>query len=88
MKLKLKVKMTKPTPKIIGTEIDKAIIADEQANASYYNAIEGFKSARLTKANTNVDNACLKELDSAWIAKESTGKNLRKAYMKLYDLNS
>ena len=76
--------MTKP----IAIEIDKAIIADEQANANYYNAIRRFKSARLTNANTKLDTESLKELDAAWITKESTGKNLRKSYMKLYEFHS
>ena len=85
---KIEVKMAKATKETIKEEIDRAITADEQANANYYGAIRGFTLAMLTTAGTNMDAASLKEIEAAWVTKESSGKNLRRAYMKLFGFQS
>ncbi|MFC2024471.1 hypothetical protein ACFLTJ_02705 [Chloroflexota bacterium] len=72
-------------------EINRAIIADEQANAHYYQILKRFISGNSTvtgeelcqpEAKLNADG--LKEIDKAWLLLQITAKNLRKSYMKLY----
>lgn len=75
--------MAKVVQIFIEKEINRAIIADEQANANYYEAIRRFISANSTSRDVKMDSPSLKEIDATWLTKESTGKNLRRAYMKL-----
>jgi len=72
-------------------ELNRTILADEQANAHYYHILRRFissKSAiageqpRQPEAKLNADG--LKEIDTAWLLLQTTAKNLRRAYMKLY----
>lgn len=72
-------------------EINGAILADEQANAHYYQIIRRFISCnssitdeelRQPEAKLNADG--LKEIDKAWSLLQITAKNLRRSYMKLY----
>lgn len=72
-------------------EINRAIIADEQANAHYYQILRRFISGNSTttgeelrqpEAKLNADG--LKEIDKAWRLLQITAKNLRRSYMKLY----
>jgi hypothetical protein len=65
-------------------EINRAITADEQANAHYYQVLRRFVSGKSNKPEARLDSAGLKEIDTAWIVLNSTSKNLRRAYMKLY----
>ena len=76
--------MTKAVQETVEKEINKAIIADEQVNAHYYETIRRFISTKSTTSDAKIDAASLKEMDVAWLTIESTGKNLRRAYMKLY----
>jgi len=72
-------------------EINRAILADEQANVHYYQIIRRFISGnssitgeelRQPEAKLNADG--LKEIDKAWRLLQITAKNLRRSYMKLY----
>ena len=72
-------------------EINRAIIADEQANAHYYKILRRFISGNSSitseevcqpEAKLNADG--LKEIDKAWRLLQITAKNIRRAYMKLY----
>ncbi|MFC2001718.1 hypothetical protein ACFLUZ_04360 [Chloroflexota bacterium] len=72
-------------------EIIRAIGADEQANTNYYQILRRFISGKAIisgekshqpRARLNADS--LKEIDAAWLLLQTTGKNLRRAYMKLY----
>ena len=72
-------------------EINRAIVADEQANAHYYQILRRFISSnskvtdgklRQPEAKLNADG--LKEIDKAWRLLQITAKNLRRSYMKLY----
>jgi len=66
-------------------EIMRAIIADEQANASYYRVIKSFISCESTRPEAKLDSSGLKDIDKAWLKLNNTNKSLRRAYMKLYD---
>ena len=72
-------------------EINRAIIADGQANAHYYKILRRFISGNSSitseevcqpEAKLNADG--LKEIDKAWRLLQITAKNLRRSYMKLY----
>ena len=72
-------------------ETGRAIIADEQANARYHEILRRFVSSKSIALDENLYRPCarldasgLKEIDAAWRTLQDTGKNLRKAYMKLY----
>ena len=65
-------------------EIDKAISADEKANDGYYQTLRRFIPGEAPEPKARLDSAGLKEIDTAWLKLNSTNKNLRKAYMKLY----
>jgi len=72
-------------------EINRAIVAAEQANAHYYQILRRFISSKLVIAGEKLrqpdailDAGGLKEIDTAWLLLQTTGKNLRRAYMKLY----
>jgi hypothetical protein len=64
--------------------VNKAITADEYANAHYYQTLRLFVSGNSTKPKAKLDSAGLKTIDVAWIKLNDTSKNLRRAYMKLY----
>jgi len=72
-------------------EINRAIVAAEQANAHYYQILRRFISSKsviagekLRQPDAILDAGGLKEIDTAWLLLQTTGKNLRRAYMKLY----
>jgi hypothetical protein len=72
-------------------ELDRAILADEQANSHYYQILRRFitkKSAlseeKPCQPDTKLDAGGLKLIDAAWLALQYTEKKLRSAYMKLY----
>ena len=72
-------------------EINKAIVADEQANAHYYQILRRFISSKsviagekLRQPEARLDAGGLKEIDTAWLKLNDTEKKLRSAYMKLY----
>ncbi len=71
--------------------LNRAILADEQSNARYYQILRRFittKSAfpeeKTRQPDARLDASGLKEIDVAWLKLQNTEKNLRKAYMKLY----
>ena len=72
-------------------ELNRAILADEQANARYYTILRRFittKSAnpeeKSCQSDARLDAAGLKLIDTAWLILQYTEKKLRSAYMKLY----
>jgi hypothetical protein len=72
-------------------ELNRAISADEQANTHYYHVLRRFISSKtsfpeekLHKPEARLDAGALKEIDTAWLKLNNTGKKLRTAYMKLY----
>ena len=72
-------------------EIIRAIGADEQANTNYYQILRQFISSKsafpeeqLHQPDARLDAGGLKEIDTAWLSLQATGKDLRKSYMKLY----
>lgn len=72
-------------------EINRAIVADEQANAHYYQILRRFTSSKSVIAGekshqpeAKLNAGGLKEIDTAWLLLQTTSKNLRRAYMKLY----
>jgi hypothetical protein len=83
--------MNKLVQEAADREINRAIVADEQANVHYYQILRRFISSksviagekpRQPEAKLNVGG--LKEIDNAWLLLQTTAKNLRRAYMKLY----
>jgi hypothetical protein len=72
-------------------ELDRAIAADEQANARYYQILRRFISSKpafpeekLCHPEARLDAGGLKEIDTAWLKLQDTKKKLRSAFMKLY----
>ena len=72
-------------------ELDRAISADEKANACYYqilrrfiNTKSGLSEEKLHQSDTRLDAGGLKLIDAAWLTLQYTEKKLRNAYMKLY----
>ena len=72
-------------------EINRAIIADEQANAHYYRILRRFISGNSTitgeelrQPEAKLNAHGLKEIEKAWLLLQITAKNLRRSYMKLY----
>jgi hypothetical protein len=65
-------------------ETNRAITADEKANALYYQTLRRFISGVSAKTQARLDSAGLKEIDAAWLKLYDTNKNLRRAYMKIY----
>ena len=72
-------------------EINRAIVADEQANAHYYQILRRFvsgnsiiTSGELRQPEAKLNAGGLKEIDKAWLLLQITAKNLRRSYMKLY----
>ncbi len=71
-------------------ETDRAIVADEQANARYYQILRRFTSSKsvitgkkLCQPEATLNAGGLKEIDTAWLLLQTTGLNLRRAYMQL-----
>ncbi len=74
-----------------GRELNRAILADEQANLRYCQILRRFISTRsplpeekIHQPDVRLDAGALKEIDTAWIKLNDTEKILRNAYMKLY----
>jgi hypothetical protein len=72
-------------------ELNRAISADEQANTYYYHVLRRFISSKtffpeekLHNPEARLNAGGLKEIDTAWLKINNTGKKLRRAYMKLY----
>jgi hypothetical protein len=65
-------------------EVATAISADEQANAHYYQVLRRFVPDGSDRLQARLDSSGLKEIDTAWLKLNDTGKKLRRAYMKLY----
>jgi hypothetical protein len=72
-------------------ELNRAISVDEQANTHYYQILRRFISddtlfpeEELHQPEARLDAGGLKEIDSAWLTLNNSGKKLRNAYMKLY----
>jgi len=72
-------------------ELNRAISADEQANAHYYQILRRFVSSKsylpeetLHQPDAILNAGGLKEIDTAWLKLQNTEKKLRSAYMKLY----
>jgi hypothetical protein len=66
-------------------EVTRAIDADETASARYYETLRRFVPGISTEPEARLDSTGLKEIDTAWLKLNDTGKRLRRAYMKLYD---
>ena len=73
------------------SEINRAIVADEQANAHYYQILKRFiptklasSDERLYQNDAKLDAGGLKLIDAAWLTQQYTEKKLRSAYMKVY----
>jgi hypothetical protein len=72
-------------------ELNRAIAADEQANAHYYQILRRFISSKsdfpgekLHQPEARLDAGGLKEIDMAWLKLQDTEKKIRSALMKLY----
>jgi hypothetical protein len=65
-------------------ETHRAISADENANALYYQLLRRFISDESSEPQARLDQAGLKAIEAAWLKINNTNKNLRRAYMKLY----
>lgn len=72
-------------------ELNRAIAADEQANAHYYQILRQFISSnsafpgeKLRQPEARLDAGGLKEIDATWLKLQDTEKRLRSAFMKLY----
>ena len=72
-------------------ELNRAIAADEQANAHYYQILRRFISSKsafpgekLHQPEARLDAGGLKEIDAAWLKLQDTERKLRSAFMKLY----
>ena len=76
--------MNKQVQEAADRETNKAITADEKANALYYRTLRRFISGESSEPGARLDSAGLKEIDTAWLKLNGTNKNLRRAYMKLY----
>ena len=66
-------------------EVASAITADEHANANYYQTLKRFVPGSSAMPQARLDSSGLKQIDTAWLKINDTGKKLRRAYMKLYD---
>jgi hypothetical protein len=83
--------MNKMAQEAAERELNRAILADEKANACYYkilrrfiNTKSGFSEEKLLQSDTRLDADSLKLIDKAWLTLQYTEKKLRSAYMKLY----
>ena len=77
--------MNKQAQQMAEREVARAINADEYANAHYYQTLRRFVPGSSDKPRARLDSTGLKEIDTAWLKLNDTGKKLRRAYMKLYD---
>jgi len=77
--------LDKQIQQIAGREVSRAIDADETAGARYYETLRHFLPGISTEPEARRDSTGLKEIDTAWLKLNDTGKKLRRAYMKLYD---
>jgi hypothetical protein len=75
-------------------ELNRAILADEQANTHYYQILRRFISSKsafpeekMRQPEAILNSGALKDIDSAWLKLNNTEKKLRNAYMKLYVAN-
>lgn len=76
--------MNKPAQESAQREVNRAITADENANAHYYQTLRRFVSGSSAVPEARLDSAGLKEISTSWIKLNDTNKILRRAYMKLY----
>jgi hypothetical protein len=83
--------MNKLVQEAADRELNRAISADEQANARYYQILRRFISSKasfpeeeLRQPEAILDTGALKEIDVAWLKLNNTEYKLRNAYMKLY----
>ena len=83
--------MNKMAQEAAERELDRAILADEKANACYYqilrrfiNTKSGFSEEKILQSDTRLDAGGLKLIDKAWLTLQYTEKKLRNAYMQLY----
>jgi hypothetical protein len=65
-------------------EVKRAITADENANAIYYETLRRFIACDSPVPHARLDSAGLKEINATWIKLNIANINLRRAYMKLY----
>jgi len=73
-------------------ELNRAILADEKANACYYQILRryittksAFSEENQRKSDARLDAGGLKMIDKVWLTLQYTEKKLRSAYMKLYE---
>ena len=83
--------MNKPVQEAAERELNRAILADAQANSHYYQILKRFiptkptsSDEKLYQTDTTLDASGLKLIDAAWLTQQYTEKKLRSAYMKLY----
>jgi hypothetical protein len=83
--------MVKLVQEAADRELNRAIIADEQANTQYYRILRRFVSSqpaipeeKLRQPEAILNSGALKDIDKAWLKLNTTEKKLRNAYMKLY----
>jgi hypothetical protein len=83
--------MNKLVQEAAARDLNRAILADEQANTRYYQILRRFISVKssfpeekLLQPDDILDAGGLKEIDTAWLNLNNTEKKLRSAYMKLY----
>ncbi len=83
--------MNKPVQEAAERELNRAILADAQANAHYYQILRRFITTKSTipkekqcQTDAKLDAGGLKLIDTAWLTLQYTEKKLRSAYMKLY----
>jgi len=83
--------MNNPVQETADREINRAIVADEQANAHYYQILRRFISnnsiitdGKLCQPEAKLNAGGLKEIDKAWVLLQITANALRRSYMKLY----
>jgi hypothetical protein len=77
--------LNKRSQEMAEREVVRAIIADEHANARYYQTLRRFVPNKSAKPEALLDSTGLKEIDAVWLMVNETNKKLRKAYMKLYN---
>ena len=84
--------MNKLVQEAADRELNRAILADEQANNHYYQILRRFISSRsslsediLRQPEAKLDANGLKEISVACLKLQNTEKKLRSAYMKLYE---
>ncbi len=83
--------MNKQVQEAADRELNRAILADEQANTHYYQVLRRFTSSKsalpeeeLRPPEAILNAGALKEIDTAWLKSNNTENRLRNAYMKLY----